>query len=435
MKETQGQPITAVTKLASERFKALGDEERAAYQKKYEEAKAKFEEDMKAFLEAGGEKKARKTKGSKAAEKLKRKKDCTRRKPNRSAFADQCKGQPVTAVTKLASEKWKALSEEEKKVFEEEYQTKKAAYEEAMKSYVPLPSAEAEEPPAKKARMSKEQKEAAKEAAKEAKESSKKEKQEAKAKQTKEKAKAKAVKPKAKGKPATTPEVELQATVAAKAEKVGLKDQLMKLVARDDIKASGKSQTAALKALEESNGLIHPARFLAEKRPELMKETQGQPITAVTKLASERFKALGDEERAAYQKKYEEAKAKFEEDMKAFLEAGGEKKARKSKEEKVKPKKEKDPEAPKRPAGGAYGCFLAKHRAAFAEQCKGKPVTAVTKLASEKWKALSDEEKKVFEAEYKAKKSAYDEAMKSYAPKPTELIEPPAKKAKALLGA
>ncbi|CAJ1378315.1 unnamed protein product [Effrenium voratum] len=275
MKETQGQPITAVTKLASERFKALGDEERAAYQKKYEEAKAKFEEDMKAFLEAGGEKKARKTKGSKGAEKLKRKKDCTRRieagcpdshelwqvLQNRSAFADQCKGQPVTAVTKLASEKWKALSEEEKKVFEEEYQTKKAAYEEAMKSYVPLPSAEAEEPPAKKARMSKEQKEAAKEAAKEAKESSKKEKQEAKAKQTKEKAKAKAVKPKAKGKPATsTPEVELQATVAAKAEKVGLKDQLMKLVARDDIKASGKSQTAALKALEESNGLIHPAR-------------------------------------------------------------------------------------------------------------------------------------------------------------------------------
>ncbi|CAJ1437412.1 unnamed protein product [Effrenium voratum] len=273
MKETQGQPITAVTKLASERFKALGDEERAAYQKKYEEAKAKFEEDMKAFLEAGGEKKARKTKGSKGAEKLKRKKDpAAPKKPaggaygcflakNRSAFADQCKGQPVTAVTKLASEKWKALSEEEKKVFEEEYQTKKAAYEEAMKSYVPLPSAEAEEPPAKKARMSKEQKEAAKEAAKEAKESSKKEKQEAKAKQTKEKAKAKAVKPKAKGKPATsTPEVELQATVAAKAEKVGLKDQLMKLVARDDIKASGKSQTAALKALEESNGLIHPAR-------------------------------------------------------------------------------------------------------------------------------------------------------------------------------
>ncbi|CAJ1437409.1 unnamed protein product [Effrenium voratum] len=166
-----------------------------------------------------------------------------------------------------------------------------------------------------------------------------------------------------------------------------------------------------------------------------MKETQGQPITAVTKLAGERFRALGEEEKAVYQKKYEEAKAKYEEDMKGFLEAGGEKKARKSKEEKVKPKKEKDPEAPKRPAGGAYGCFLAKHRAAFAEQCKGKPVTAVTKLASEKWKALSDEEKKVFEAEYKAKKSAYDEAMKSYAPKPTELIEPPAKKAKALLGA
>ena len=82
------------------------------------------------------------------------------------------------------------------------------------------------------------------------------------------------------------------------------------------------------------------------------------------------------------------------------------------------------------------GCAVRRHRAAFAEQCKGKPVTAVTKLASEKWKALSEEEKKIFEAEYKAKKEAYDEAVKSYVPKISdEPSEPPAKKAKALLGA
>ena len=49
-------------------------------------------------------------------------------------------------------------------------------------------------------------------------------------------------------------------------------------------------------------------------------------------------------------------------------------------------KKKKDPQAPKKPAGGAYGCFLAKNRAAFMKECSGQPVTAVTKLASAKWK-------------------------------------------------
>ena len=74
--------------------------------------------------------------------------------------------------------------------------------------------------------------------------------------------------------------------------------------------------------------------------------------------------------------------------MKAFLEAGGEKKAIKKKGKKDI-KKKKDPQAPKKPAGGAYGCFLAKNRAAFMKECSGQPVTAVTKLASAKWKDIT----------------------------------------------
>ena len=101
--------------------------------------------------------------------------------------------------------------------------------------------------------------------------------------------------------------------------------------------------------------------------------------------------------------------------MKAFLDAGGEKKTTKRKAEKsAKPKK--DPDAPKKPAGGAFGCFLAKNRAAFTEECKGQPVTAVTKLASERWKKLSEDKKKVFQKEYEAKKAEYEEAKKSYVP-------------------
>merc|ERR1719356_1470473 len=94
--------------------------------------------------------------------------------------------------------------------------------------------------------------------------------------------------------------------------------------------------------------------------------------------------------------------------MGAFLAAGGEKAAikRKSNDDNGASKKQKkDPEAPKRPAGGAYGCFLAKHRETFTKECDGKPVTAITKLAGERWKELSPEQKKPFEDEYEAKKA------------------------------
>ena len=264
----EGQKITAVTKLAGEKFRALGEEEKAVYQKKFQGAQAKYDADMKAFLDAGGEKKATQRKGKNGKEKGKKVKDPDAPKQpaggaygcflakNRPTFQKECVGQPVTAVTKLASAKWKELSAEEKKIFEDEFQAKKAAYQEAMKSYVPkapeaeeVEEAEEAEPPAKKSRTA-----------------DKAEKTQAKAEKA-EKTQAKAEKRKAEkseksaSKAKQTPEaVELQATVAAKAEKLGLKDGLLKLAARPDVKASGKSQSAMLKALEENRGLLHPAK-------------------------------------------------------------------------------------------------------------------------------------------------------------------------------
>ena len=280
--QCKGQPITAITKLASEKFKALSEEDKKIYQEKFVAAKAKYDEDMKAFLEAGGEKKAIKKKGKKD---IKKKKDPQApKKPaggaygcflakNRAAFMKECSGQPVTAVTKLASAKWKELSDEDKKIYEEEFQKKKEEYQEAMKSYVPLSSADGDdEPPAKK-RKTKEAKEGAAEAAK-SKESKAAEKADAKAAKAQAKAEAKEAKEaKAKAKAEAKPKgkakakaadanagVKLEPAVAAKAEKAGWKDVLVKLAARPDVIASGKSQTAMLQALEKVNGLLHPAR-------------------------------------------------------------------------------------------------------------------------------------------------------------------------------
>jgi len=173
-------------------------------------------------------------------------------------------------------------------------------------------------------------------------------------------------------------------------------------------------------------------RFLNEKRGELIKELSGKPGSAVFKLASERFKALEEAAKAEYQEKFKQAMEQFHKDMEAFEAAGGEKKAMKRKgqrgEERAAKRNKKDPEAPKKPTGGAYGCFLAKHRAKFQEETKGQGITAVTKLAGERWKQLGEEEKKPFQMEFVAAMEAYRSAMKDYVPPEPKVDEKAAAK-------
>merc|ERR1712113_225590 len=102
------------------------------------------------------------------------------------------------------------------------------------------------------------------------------------------------------------------------------------------------------------------------------------------------------------------AKEKFEKDMAAFLAAGAEK--RKAKEG----KKQKDPNAPKKPVGGAYGQFLAEKRPEFMKKCAGQPTTAVSMMAGEEWKKLSDAQKKPYEKKYAEVLTEYQKAWVEY---------------------
>jgi len=165
-------------------------------------------------------------------------------------------------------------------------------------------------------------------------------------------------------------------------------------------------------------------QFLAEKRGEFMKQCAGKPISEVTKLGGAQWKALSEAKQAPYKKKFVEAQAKYKKDLEAFIAAGGVKtkgaaalraEKRKAKEG-GKKAAGKDPNRPKKPAGGAFGCFLDANRQAFIKETKGQPITAVTKLASVRWKTMSDKAKAPFEQAYQKKKAAYEEAMKSYVP-------------------
>ena len=78
---------------------------------------------------------------------------------------------------------------------------------------------------------------------------------------------------------------------------------------------------------------------------------------------------------------------------------------------------------PKKPAGGAYGQFLAEKRAEFVKEVKGQPITAVTKLASARWQALGEEEKKVYQERYVAAKEKYETEMKAFLEKGGEVVK------------
>lgn len=169
--------------------------------------------------------------------------------------------------------------------------------------------------------------------------------------------------------------------------------------------------------------------YLNQNRAELMKECAattlagGNSLMAATKLAGERYKALPAEERSKYFEMHWAAMRKYEEELAAFKAAGGvvvkkprKSKAKLTKKTKGKRKLQKDPNRPKQPAGGAYGCYVAKNRAQLTKECEGKPVAVVSKLASERWHSLSLEEKLPYEQEFQAKRARYHEEMSSYVP-------------------
>jgi len=169
--------------------------------------------------------------------------------------------------------------------------------------------------------------------------------------------------------------------------------------------------------------------FTNEKRPEFMKACQGQPVSAVSKMAGEAWKELSDADKEPYQKKYEENKAIYEKEMAEFLASGGVKTkgaaALRSEKKAAKAEKlaKKDLDAPKKPAGGGYGRYLAEKRDEIKAMLPADhKITDVAKKAGELWKALSEQDKEKYQAEfakamekYSAEFAAYKESKKSEA--------------------
>merc|ERR1740139_824504 len=124
--------------------------------------------------------------------------------------------------------------------------------------------------------------------------------------------------------------------------------------------------------------------------------------------------------------------------MEAFLAAGGEKKAavKKGAAGDTKSKKEKDPDGPKKPVGGAYGIFSNEKREEFTKAVAAlgeKGFGPVAKMTSEAFKTLGEAEKAVYQEKFAQKSEAYKEAVEAYkkekaAEQPSEKPPTPEKK-------
>mmetsp|Transcript_88470 Transcript_88470/g.223453 ORF Transcript_88470/g.223453 Transcript_88470/m.223453 type:complete len:296 (+) Transcript_88470:65-952(+) len=155
-------------------------------------------------------------------------------------------------------------------------------------------------------------------------------------------------------------------------------------------------------------------RFLAEKREEIKASLPaGHKITDVAKKAGELFKALSEDDKTKYQGAFEKAMAEYKEALEKFKAEGGEvtRKSKRGKEPRAKP----SPDQPKKPAGGAYGRFLAEKR----EEIKGSlpaghKITDVAKKAGELFKALSEEDKKKYQDAFEKAMSEYKEALEKF---------------------
>ena len=228
-----GSKCTAVSKAAGEQWKALSANNKKKYEAEYNVMKAKYYKELAAWKEAAASGKPKKLAGGAYGRYLAHHRD----EIQKSLPA----GSKCTAVSKAAGEQWKALSANNKKKYEAEYNVMKAKYYKELAAWKeanagdPSPE-EAKTPPAKRPR-----------AAASGKSDSTK-----KVRVTQGKSNSKAP-------PAAAAAVELERDIAEKAEKAGITAVLEKLLAREDVAASGKSQAEAFQALQAANGLVRPA--------------------------------------------------------------------------------------------------------------------------------------------------------------------------------
>jgi len=173
--------------------------------------------------------------------------------------------------------------------------------------------------------------------------------------------------------------------------------------------------------------------YLQDNRATFMKELgeNGKARGAVSSYGSKKWNSLSAEQKKPYEQKTADGKAAYEKAMVEFKAQGGQVGLRRAEKRERKGLSKRERKAgremagkPKKPAGGAFGCYMNEHRSSIQNSLPaGTPCTGTMKIGSERWKKISPEEKEKFEKLYLEKKAKYEEAMKEWKEKLPEEAE------------
>jgi len=162
--------------------------------------------------------------------------------------------------------------------------------------------------------------------------------------------------------------------------------------------------------------------WLSENRDSLTKEAGSAKGSVVGKLAGEKWKGMSAEAKKPFEDRAAELKSTYDKAMEEFKNAGGQvgkRRVEKSegKQAKADKKAKKDTQKlsgkPARPPS-SYWLWLGENREALAKEAGSTKPPVVAKLAGEKWKAVSEEDRKPFEAKATELRAAYDKALEEW---------------------
>jgi high mobility group protein B2 len=175
-------------------------------------------------------------------------------------------------------------------------------------------------------------------------------------------------------------------------------------------KQSKKSAAIPSKAKKDPNAPKRPMSsymlFVRENRKRLAEENPDCKQTQLMSLAGVAWKALDADEKSIYEAMNKKDKKRYEKEMSTYtppkgMTAGG------------KRKKEKDPNAPKRPST-PYFAFMNHKRAEIKQENPDAGVADIGKIGGKMWGVLDDEEKQGYTDEYQAKMEVWREDMAAY---------------------
>eukprot|EP00543_Licmophora_paradoxa_P004205 CAMPEP_0202454682 /NCGR_PEP_ID=MMETSP1360-20130828/12348_1 /ASSEMBLY_ACC=CAM_ASM_000848 /TAXON_ID=515479 /ORGANISM="Licmophora paradoxa, Strain CCMP2313" /LENGTH=200 /DNA_ID=CAMNT_0049074057 /DNA_START=145 /DNA_END=747 /DNA_ORIENTATION=- len=142
-------------------------------------------------------------------------------------------------------------------------------------------------------------------------------------------------------------------------------------------------------------------------RARVKEENPEAPFGDIARILSTEYKALTEKERKKWDKKAEADKARYQEEMKDYvppddIDDGGRKR-----------KKRKDPDAPKRNMS-AYFLYSVYIRPTIKEENPEATFGEIAKIISQKFKQLTEKERKKWDKKAVEDKSRYERQMADY---------------------